>query len=266
MFNIDKIGRPVAKIVGNNPKWKNKIVSLHNEDDEDVDKQFSRLELPEGLKFQLVPDTTKERTIGYLTGASGSGKSTFTRMYCEEWKRKFKDGDIYLFSNLKEDESLDSVQPKRIVIGDNLITDPIECKDLADSLVIFDDVDCIKNKQYREAVVKLMNEILEVGRHKHGGSRGISCIITNHLPTDRQFTRRILNEAHWCVYFPHSGVGRQTTYMLENYLGMDKDLILKIRRMKTRWCCVFRNYPMFYMTERYLSLISEDDDESSDSD
>ena len=263
MFNLNKVGRPVALIQGDNPKWNKKIVSLHDEKDEDdVDKQFSRLMLPDNLKFQLIPDTTKERTIGYLTGASGSGKSTFTRMYCEQWRKKYKDGEIYLFSNLKEDESLDSIKPKRITIGDNLINDPIQMSDLANSLVIFDDVDCIKHKAHREAVVKVMNEVLEVGRHSHGGDRGISCIITNHLPTDRQFTRRILNEAHWCVYFPHSGIGRQTTYMLENYLGLSKDLITKIRRMKTRWCCVFRNYPMFYMTERYLSLISEEDESS----
>jgi Cdc6-like AAA superfamily ATPase len=248
MFNLNKVGRPVALIQGDNPEWNKKIVSLHDEKDEDdVDKQFSRLMLPDNLKFQLIPDTTKERTIGYLTGASGSGKSTFTRLYCEQWRKKYKDGDIYLFSNLKEDESLDN---------------PITMPDLANSLVIFDDVDCIKNKAHREAVVKIMNEVLEVGRHSHGGDRGISCIITNHLPTDRTFTRRVLNEAHWCVYFPHSGIGRQTTYMLENYLGMSKDLITKIRRMKTRWCCVFRNYPMFYMTERYISLISEDDESS----
>jgi hypothetical protein len=261
MFNLNKVGRPVAKILGDNPKWKNKIISLHDDKDEDeVDKQFSRLALPDNLRFQLIPDTTKERTIGYLTGASGSGKSTFTRMYCEEWRKKFKDGDIFLFSNLTEDPSLDSIKPKRILIGDNLLDDPIQMSDLANSLVIFDDTDCIKNKTHREAVIKVMNEVLEVGRHSHGGDRGISCIITNHLPTDRQFTRRVLNEAHWCVYFPHSGVGRQTTYMLENYLGMNKELIKKIRRMKTRWACIFRNYPMFYMTEHYISLMTEEDE------
>lgn len=255
MFNIEKIGRPICKIVGDNAKWRNKVISLHAEDDEDdVSKQFSRLELPSELKFQLIPDTTKERTIGYITGASGSGKSTFTRMYCEEYRKKFKDNEIYLFSNLTEDPSLDSIKPKRIIIGDNLIEEPIVMDDLKDAMVLFDDIDVIKNKAHREQVVKIMNECLEVGRHFN-----ISMIITNHLPSDRSFTKRILNECHWCVYFPHSGIGRSTTYMLENYLGMSKDLIVKIRRMKTRWACIFRNYPMFYMTERFISLMNEEE-------
>jgi tRNA A37 threonylcarbamoyladenosine biosynthesis protein TsaE len=42
--------------------------------------------------FQLVPDTSHERDILYITGASGSGKSTFTRQYIEQYKKNTKIG------------------------------------------------------------------------------------------------------------------------------------------------------------------------------
>ena len=47
-----------------------------------------------------------------MTGPSGSGKSTHTRKYLEQWKKKNKDEEIYMFSSLPEDESLDEIKPK----------------------------------------------------------------------------------------------------------------------------------------------------------
>jgi ABC-type polar amino acid transport system ATPase subunit len=257
LFNLDAVGRRVATIVGEKSKYTGKLVCLHNEDEEGkVSKAFSKLELPKGLKFQQVPDTSKEREIGYITGASGSGKSTYVRKYCEIYKKKYKDRPIYLFSNLKEDESLDAIEPQRVKIGDNLVDDPINAEDLAESIVIFDDVDCIKDKKHREAVVKTMNECLEVGRHFK-----ITMLITNHLPTDRAFTRRVLNEAHFVVYFPQSALGLQTTYMLTNYLGLDTKIIKKIRRTNTRWAMISKNYPRFYMTEHLINMMSNEEED-----
>ena len=64
-------------------------------------------------KFQQLPNTKSEREIRCITGCSGSGKSTYTRMYLEQYKKKFKSNPIYMFSSLKEDESLDSIKPQR---------------------------------------------------------------------------------------------------------------------------------------------------------
>jgi energy-coupling factor transporter ATP-binding protein EcfA2 len=252
-FNLEGKGRKIATILGSNKKYAGKIVGIHSEDDEDkIEKTFNRLDLPPELKFQQIPDTTKEREILYITGASGSGKSTYVRKYCEIYKKKYKDRPIYIFSNLKEDESLDSIHPQRIKISEDLVSDPINAEDLADSICIFDDVDCIKEKPIREAVIKVMNECLEVGRHFK-----ITMLITNHLPLDRQFTRRVINEAHSVVYFPQSALGMQTTYMLTNYLGLDRKMIKFIRKQKTRWACVSKTYPRYVLMEHTICMISE---------
>jgi hypothetical protein len=61
----------------------------------------------------------------------------------------------------------------------HLIEDPIEIKEFENSILIFDDIDVIPDKKIREAVYKIMNLALEVGRHYK-----INMVITNHLPTN----------------------------------------------------------------------------------
>ena len=212
-LTFNNVGKPVAKIKGG--KYNNKIISINpNLNDNDA-TDFKHLKISNDSTFQHIPDTTKEREIIYITGPSGSGKSTYTRKFLEEYKKKYKDRPIYMFSSLKEDPSLDSIKPKRFKI-DALYKDPIEAEELKDSVVIFDDIDVISDRKIKEAVYNILNNILEIGRHF-----SITCIITNHLPTNGRDTRRILNESHCYVYFPHSAGGK-IKYLLQEYLDIDK--------------------------------------------
>ena len=138
----------------------------------------------------------------YITGPSGSGNSTYTRKYLEQYVKQFKGRQIYLFSSPPSDESLDKIKPKRIKLDESLHTDPIKVQEFNESVCIFDDIDLISDKKIREAVYNILNQILEIGRHFK-----IHCIVTNHLPTNGKDTRRILNEAHTVTYFPHSAGG-----------------------------------------------------------
>ena len=114
MLNFNAIGRPLCRIVGG--KYDKKVRSASDklsskDDDETLMKEFRLLKIPKDAKIQQIPDTTKERQIIYMTGPSGSGKSTYTRKYLEQWKKNNKDKDIYMFSSLPDDESLDEVKP-----------------------------------------------------------------------------------------------------------------------------------------------------------
>jgi hypothetical protein len=166
-------------------------------------KEFKQLRIANESSFQQVPDTTKERGDPSSTGPSGSGKSTYTRKFLEQYKKKFKDRPIYLFSSLPSDESLDKIKPKRVRLDASIHTDPIDVEELKDSVCIFDDIDVIADRKIREGVYNILNQVLEIGRHYK-----ITCVVTNHLPTNGKDTRRILNEAHTITYFPHSAGGR----------------------------------------------------------
>ena len=108
----------MARIDGG--KYSGRVASVsdqfaHTNQDEASDgliKEFRQLKIANDSKLQQVPDTTKEKEILYITGPSGSGKSTYTRKYLEQHKKKYKTRDIYLFSSLPSDESLDKIKPK----------------------------------------------------------------------------------------------------------------------------------------------------------
>lgn len=255
-FNVEKVGKTLAKI--EKGKFNGKIVSITDEDNDDISKNFSMIHIPDDGKFQQIPDPETERQILYIFGPSGSGKSTYAKNYIKEWKKK-NDGKVYLFSSLKEDESLDEIKPKRIIIDEKLVEEPLDTEMFEDSLVIFDDIDVIKEKDIKNAVYDVLNGILEIGRHFR-----IGCILTNHLPSNGKDTRRILNECHSITYFPHAGGGRGTKYFLENYAGLSLKEMRKIKKMKTRWATIFKVYPMCVMTEKDLFTFDDLEDDKVD--
>jgi hypothetical protein len=246
---IKKNTKPLALIKGG--KYDGEKLFLSDKPSEGDSKSFEKINLKDAV-FQPIPDKTKERDIGMIVGASGSGKSTYTRKYCSEYKKIYPKRDIYMFSNLTEDESLDSIGLKRIIIGENLLEEPLGVEDFTESLVIFDDTDVIRDKDVKAAVYQIMNEILETGRHHK-----VSAIVTNHLATG-PLLKRILNEAHWFVYFPH-GATRSTKYVLEAYVGVDKKDVAKIKSCNSRWACVYKNYPSCVITEKHCFMLSSDD-------
>ena len=262
MLNLNKVGRPLAKVEGG--KYSGHVVSVSDQFANDAEKddalirEFRQLKIANDSKFQHLADTTKERSILYITGPSGSGKSTYTRKYLEQYRKKYKQHPIYLFSSLPSDESLDKIKPKRFKIDDSLHTDPIKVQELSESVCIFDDIDVISDKKVREAVYNILNQILEIGRHYK-----ITCIVTNHLPTNGRETRRILNEAHTVTYFPHSAGGK-IKYLLEEYVGLDRKQMAHIKRQRSRWCTVFKNYPMAYLLEHEVALLNVMDDDDDD--
>ena len=251
-FNFENQGKPMAVVDGG--KLNGKVVSIGIPGEEEAVKNYTQIPLKDG-KFQQVPNTKLEREILYITGPSGSGKSTYTKNFILQYKKKHKKTDVWLFSALNEDETIDKLKPKRVNIDDELVSNPIPVEEFKNSIVIFDDTDVISNKDHREAVYKILNQVLEVGRHHK-----ISCIVTNHLPTGGKDTRRIINESHTVTYFPQSGSAGQMKRLLQDYLGLDNKTLKQIRKMNTRWATVFKNFPMAVMTEKNIFSLNPDDD------
>ena len=209
-------------------------------------KEYPSLRLENG-QFQQVPDNTKERDVGVVVGSSGSGKSTYIRNYCIEYKKCYKNREIYVFSNLTEDKNLDSIQLNRVKIDESLIEDPLTMEDFRDSLIIFDDTDVIPDKALKAAVYSILDQALQTGRHFN-----ISVIISQHLPNSKHL-RVALTEMYWFCYFPWGATG-STIYVLENYCGVDKKNLAKIKATKSRWATVYKNFPQCVLTEKNIFL------------
>ena len=131
--------------------------------------------------------------------------------------------------------------------------DPIPIKEFSDSVIIFDDVDVISDKRIRDGVYNLLNQVLEIGRHFN-----ITCLMTNHLPSNRNDTRRILNECHIFVYFPRSSSSK-IKYVLSEYIGLDKKQISEFKKFNSRWICILKNFPGIYLSEHRLGLLQLED-------
>lgn len=249
-----KDGKMVALIKS---KKKNRVLMV--EDKGVPDDANSKLKLIDDDKYEplLDPDT---RSITYICGASGSGKSTVTKGLIEKFHDMFPDSPVYLFSRLLEDPAFDGLEKKgiitRIPINDNLVENPIDVTSDIEhgSLVVFDDIDTINNKPMMEVLKNIKSQILEIGRHNK-----IYCIVTSHLinTNDRNSTRTMMNEMSNLVIFPQGGGSAyQQRYCLKNYLGLGKNEIDTIMNTRnSRWVLISKNYPQYVLTEKICYLL-----------
>ena len=129
-------------------------------------------------------------------------------------------------------------------------------KDFKDSLLIFDDTDCIKDKKIKLKVDKILDEVLQVGRHYN-----ISALITRHTACNSKDTKMILAESHSYVIFPNGLGNKAITYLLDNYLGLDKKQIKKIKSLKSRAITINRTFPMSVVSEKECFTIDNNIDE-----
>jgi len=197
--------------------------------------------------IQHIPDKDTERSVLYITGQSGSGKSFYTAQYIKEYHKCWPKRDVFVFSSLADDSTLDKLKfLKRIKIKEQpFLSADVGASDFKDSLSIFDDVDVISNKEIKAKVFKLLNEMLEIGRHF-----SISVIFTSHNATMGLDTKRILNECHSVTIFPRNLGGKTAKYLLDSYLGVDKDQIKRIKRANSRWVTILKTYPQVCLSEK----------------
>jgi hypothetical protein len=258
MFNLNKIGREICQIQGG--KCNGKVVyysdKCSKEDDEDTQglfKEFSHLELSGESKFGPYPDTKKERNVISCFGPSGSGKSFYVKLFLKAYKSEFPKNEIYMFSKLKDDKSLDDVPGiNRVKIDEQLLTEPLETDDFKDSCVIMDDTDALLNKHFKKAVDDLKNSILETGRHTNS-----TLLITSHLACKGLETRTVLNESHQITIYLSSGSSYD--YLLTNYLGFARKQILLLKDFaeNSRWVTIVRGFPQIIFTEKNIMLLKD---------
>jgi hypothetical protein len=192
--------------------------------------------------------------LKYVSGSRGCGKTFHIVEYLQQFKIYYPKYKIYLFSQKKEDALLDPYIHKRI--DTNQVKDAMfEALDFKESMVIFDDVDTLpstKANNVKEAVYKLMDDVIEVGR-----SLGVFCIVTSHLACNNTESKRILNGCTSYTFFLASS-SHQITYSLNKYFGFSPKQVKAILALpNTRYVTVFREVPTVVMTNDRIFLLSE---------
>lgn len=203
---------------------------------------------------QVPIDKKNNREILYIAGPSGSGKSTYSSEFIKKYKKKHPNIDVYIFSRVGEDESIDGIDPIRIPINDELLETPIDIlEEIGEGdLIIFDDCDTISDTNLRKAVNKIKSDVMETGRH-----RKICCIITSHLinGNDKKDMRTIFNEAHTITIFPNSGNKYGMKYALKNYLGIPTKKIDELLNTKSRYLTFSTTCPNYVISENQVEIL-----------
>jgi len=189
---------------------------------------------------QHTPNKKTERSILYVTGQSGSGKSYYTKDYATNYQKMYPKNEVYLISAVQDVSTIDKIKKLRKIDIFKPIFSEVEVplEEFKDSLVIFDDVDSISNKHLKKKVWQIMSNILTMGRHYN-----ISAIITFHVATAGNETKLILNESQSITIFPSASGGRTLKYLLDSYLGLDKKQIERIKQLDSRWVTIVKSYP-----------------------
>jgi len=246
-FNLEADGIKIAKIKGDNKK-KCKFVFL--DEKSEATNNYKEIKIKSG-EFQYIPDTNQNRFISYIVGASGSGKSYFASKLAEEYRTLYPKNSIYLLSYLTDDTSIDRVKGiKRIQLNDDFLEETLECDDLKNSLTIWDDVDCITDKKMKLKLKELLTKILNTGRHTY-----TSLIYLSHIACNGVETKGLLNEAHSITFFNATLGGRTKTYLLNQYLGLNKSEIEAINEVEGRAITIVKTYPMIMISEKEIQFI-----------
>ena len=144
-FNLESVGKDIA-ILKNNLTKKEKPIHV-SESTEDVRNPFETIEAEPNETIQLTPSSKDERSMIYVVGMSGSGKSYWTTNYVKEYLKKLKKNKVFLISPISDDKNINSLKPIRINPNSaEFYNDPPVCEDFKDSILICDDIEAYDKK------------------------------------------------------------------------------------------------------------------------
>jgi hypothetical protein len=242
-LNFDEQGKAIA-VIGKRTLYLS---------DKPVEDGVNEFKVKGDFVVQQIPDKKTERSVLYVTGMSGSGKSVYSKAYIEQYHKMFPKNEVFIFSSLAEDATLDKLKfLRRIKIKESpFLSADLDTADFANSLCLFDDVDVISNKQIKLKVFTLLNAFLETGRHFN-----ISVIFTSHNSTMGLDTKRILNECHSVTLFPRNLGGKTSKYLLDGYLGLGPEQIRRIKNCPSRWITICKSYPQMCLSEKEAWVVN----------
>lgn len=180
-------------------------------------------------------------------------------MLVDSWKQSHKKAQVYIFSRFSadSDDSLkikgaDYFDEKEMLahIAEN--GKAIKCDDLiTPCLVLCDDYDSFNTKAYN-ACAESIRDFLENGR-----KFGVSLVITSHLAVDkaRPLLRTVWNESHLIGLFPAATQGRAGKYALDAYVGLDKEQISKLLKLRSRCVWIRKPFPQAVASQHEIYLL-----------
>lgn len=207
--------------------------------------------------------TPGKRVSMFLAGPPGAGKSYFIAHTLP----LLPDINIpiYLFTSVESaDDQFASIPPehlRRVRMNPEIVS-KITLEKIRSvnnpsrsAVVVFDDVDKIRDRALHKEIFKLMEEILANGRSHTRGDGNIHIFITSHALNDYRMTKYSFENSEYAVIFPSSTPYAQIDRFLTK-LGVGKDMIRMISSSGERTCLIHKTAPLhFFLGYHTLSLL-----------
>ena len=199
-------------------------------------------------KLKPLPTMRSDRDLIYVSGPSGAGKTTWAKLFMEEYHEKYPNNVILTLSK-KPWKPQPGVKSKPLKITMATFR-KLDLDKLRDSLIVVDDYENLGPKRIQQAAKDWLKEIMNLGREYN-----ISLILITHEIMNYRQTKQILNEANKVVIFPKSGARYQYRNFLKQYMGFNKSTVESIMSSPSRWVMLHRDCPLYTLSENEINIV-----------
>lgn len=246
-----------------------------DDDDDDIDDEDEIDKVDLDFKFQKPQISISgedwrpcfnDRLTMFIAGTPGAGKSYLAKQMIKLLPSTIP---ILLFTALEEnDGNFDELGKDRLfkVKMKPETLEKINLKEIRErskspqTLLLFDDVDKIRDPKVQNATFALMNDALANGRghEKHDGNGDIHVICTSHSANDYKKTKYTFENSNYVALFPGTTPPLQM-YRMFDKMGLDKELcqkMIKLARMqKIRSIIIHKVVPMYMIFGNKIMLL-----------
>ena len=198
------------------------------------------------------------RSATFISGISGCGKSTLAAKFVSEIKTRRNDKKrkvvVFTTSDLDNiDPAFEAIKDIAIMSFDNPGFFDIDITDLSNYIVIFDDWECIKDKDVQSYTMSFVKDVLERGRKLK-----IDCILINHMSQNFNKTKNIIFEAD--TYMLNIQANKNSSKkFLNSYMEFSKDELKRIVEYESEslfsWSAFHKSLPAYYIQDDFIQLL-----------
>lgn len=283
-FKKKKSQKPVADTIAGDYAYyvtsldggKSMFDDSSDDDDDDIDDDEDEIDKVDlDFKFQKPQISISgedwrpcfnDRLTMFIAGTPGAGKSYLAKQMIKLLPSTIP---ILLFTALEEnDGNFDELGKDRLfkVKMKPETLEKINLKEIRErskspqTLLLFDDVDKIRDPKVQNATFALMNDALANGRghEKHDGNGDIHVICTSHSANDYKKTKYTFENSNYVALFPGTTPPLQM-YRMFDKMGLDKELcqkMIKLARMqKIRSIIIHKVVPMYMIFGNKIMLL-----------
>ncbi len=205
----------------------------------------------EGTVYQ-VPRKDQEIEHILISAPSGAGKTYWACKWIKEFLKMYKNKEFFVISKHEtiKDKQVETLNPYRIEIKEFATPEPMLIEGLAGSVVLFDDIESIQNRNISARICQFRNDVVENGRKSD--IKILSCI---HVLLSGKQNQVIINEATYIVLFPRSGTSGHIRQFCKRYLEFPKDIIKKILDLPSRWVSISKRSPFHVIHEHGAFMV-----------